>query len=73
MPEVLGEAGSYFNPNDVNSICVAITEVLKEKTLRDEMGQRASLRAKQFSWGKTKELTIKNLFEAASIEYPEIT
>ncbi len=69
MPEVLGEAGNYFDPTNVESIFIAISNVLEQRKLREEMGQKASQRAKQFSWQKTKELTIKNLFDAASIEY----
>ena len=69
MPEVLGDAGSYFDPNDIESICAAVTEALDTKRFRDDMGEKARKRAKKFSWNKTKELTVKNLFDAASVKY----
>jgi glycosyltransferase involved in cell wall biosynthesis len=71
MPEILGDAGSYFDPNDVGSICLVLGEILRNGDLRAKMGKKSSQRAKRYSWHKTKEMTVNNLLEAASFKTEE--
>ena len=66
MPEVLGDAGIYFDPNSIESIESTIITVLSKSSLRKELGKKARLRAKQYSWHKTKELTVEKLIMSVS-------
>jgi glycosyltransferase involved in cell wall biosynthesis len=50
MPEVLGDAGLYFDPEDVTSITAALRQLLDSASLRSELAVRASERASAYSW-----------------------
>lgn len=50
IPEVVGAAGEYFNPFDVESIAKAIERVLQSPTRRAELVALGRLRCKLFSW-----------------------
>jgi glycosyltransferase involved in cell wall biosynthesis len=50
MPEILGEAGVYFDPLDVSSIKDVIKKLIDSQTLRNELANRAFQRARFFSW-----------------------
>ena len=41
MPEVLGDAGVYFNPTNVDSIYTALKELLDNNYLRAEISKKA--------------------------------
>jgi glycosyltransferase involved in cell wall biosynthesis len=57
MPEVLGDAGLYFDPNKVDDIRDAILKMLMDQDLRHSFSQRAEARSHQFTWEKTKSKT----------------
>lgn len=59
LPEVVGEAGMYANPNDVSEISSHMETFLREKSIREEMSKQALGRAKLFTWEKTASLTKK--------------
>jgi glycosyltransferase involved in cell wall biosynthesis len=50
LPEVIGDAGLFFDPSDVSEMASAINSLLSERLLRDELGRRALVRATLFSW-----------------------
>jgi glycosyltransferase involved in cell wall biosynthesis len=50
LPEVIGEAGCYFDPTDVDSIARAIGGLLAEPGRRDVLAHRALERSKHFTW-----------------------
>jgi glycosyltransferase involved in cell wall biosynthesis len=50
LPEVVGEAGIYFDPNDVDSIAGAIRLFLAAPAFRDELGRLAHKRSALFTW-----------------------
>ena len=60
IPEVVGDAGEYFDPNDPESICAAIESVLESRTRRDELITKGYGRCALFSWTRcaTETLTI---------------
>ena len=60
IPEVVGDAGEYFDPNDPESICAAIESVLESRTRRDELVTKGYGRCALFSWARcaTETLTI---------------
>lgn len=50
MPEVLGEAGIFFDPLDVNSIAEALERLLLDVSLRKRLSTATQERAKLYSW-----------------------
>ena len=60
MPEVLGDAGLYFDPEDVDEIAATIKSMLIDKKLCRGLSQKARDRSKQFAW----ELTVKQTMTA---------
>lgn len=62
LPEVLGEAGRFFDPTCVDSLFTVLRDVLQDSRIRDDMRHRGLVRAKQFTWevGAQKTLSIFN-------------
>jgi len=52
MPEILGEGGVYFNPEDPQSIANAVEEIIKPPSLRRPIATRAKQRSEEFSWAR---------------------
>jgi glycosyltransferase involved in cell wall biosynthesis len=50
LPEVVGEAGLDFDPNDVDAIAQSLRTIVADERLRDELSARALMRATRFSW-----------------------
>ncbi|WP_199104535.1 glycosyltransferase family 1 protein [Aquitalea sp. ASV11] len=59
MPEVIGNAGYYFNPSDINSIDMAINEVVYNSELRDKLIANGMIRLKEFTWEKCAQKTLQ--------------
>jgi glycosyltransferase involved in cell wall biosynthesis len=49
MPEIAGDAAEYFDPNDVESIRVALDRVLNDEKSRAALSQKAVARAATFA------------------------
>jgi len=58
MPEVLGDAGIYFDPEDANSIARALRELIESPDLRAQLAQAAFDRAQAFSWKRCADETF---------------
>ena len=58
MPEILGDAGIYFDPEDANSIAGALRELIESPDLRTKLAQAASDRAQVFSEGAPEIRTV---------------
>jgi glycosyltransferase involved in cell wall biosynthesis len=52
LPEVVGDAGLFFDPADVASITKAINKILCDPRLRDDLASRALDRAALFTWDR---------------------
>src|SRR5439155_12052756 len=52
IPEVVGDAGEYFDPGNMESIRSAIESVLESPTRRDELVMKGRARCAQFSWAR---------------------
>lgn len=65
MPEVLGDAGVYFDPDDAADIARAAASLLDDAALREACVARGIARAKSFSWASTAARTAAILREAA--------
>jgi len=63
LPEVLGDAGVFFDPEDVNSISSAVETLLIESELRMDLAKKAKKRAEEFTWQKCAKETFKFLKE----------
>ncbi|MGE4562458.1 MAG: glycosyltransferase family 1 protein, partial [Rhodospirillales bacterium] len=61
MPEVLGDAGLYFDPEDVDDIAATIKSMLLDKKLCNTLSQKAEIRSKQFAWELTMDKTMTAL------------
>lgn len=52
MPEMLGDAGVYFDPENVATVVAALRRLLDSATLRSQLAARASERARAFTWDR---------------------
>jgi glycosyltransferase involved in cell wall biosynthesis len=55
IPEVVGEAGIYFNPHDANDIAKSLIKILRDDELKIELSKKGIERAKMFNWDKCLE------------------
>lgn len=58
LPEVVGDAGEYFDPANSESICCAIEKVLQSQGRRAELVQKGYRRCMNFSWEKCASETM---------------
>jgi len=68
FPEVVGDAGLFFNPQDEDDIFEKIFTLLENSKLRKEYAQKGLERAKLFSWKKMADKTMK-VYEQVAREY----
>ena len=65
MPEVLGDAGRYFDPEDLTSLVAVLREVIDSPELRADMAARAYRRATDYSWKRCAEDTFSYIARVA--------
>ena len=58
MPEILGDAGIYFDPERPSEIAAALRTLIESPELRAEKADAAFRRAKGFSWDRCAEETF---------------
>lgn len=58
MPEVLGNAGVYFEPEQPETIARALRQLIASPELRTKLAQESYERAQQFSWQRCAEETF---------------
>lgn len=58
IPEVVGDAGEYFKPDDVDSLRVAIESMLQSPTRQDELIAKGRARCAAFSWERCARETL---------------
>ena len=59
LPEVVGDAAIMIDPYDVDALAKAMTEILTNDRLREEMVKKGLAQARKFSWERTAEETLK--------------
>lgn len=64
LPEVAGEAGLPFDPDDVDALAEALRRALTDSELRAELVRRGLARAQTFTWEATAHATLA-LYERA--------
>ena len=57
FPEVAGDAGVYFNPNDEESIYKSIEKVIYNDSIRVRLSIKGRVALKKFTWEKTSQET----------------
>lgn len=73
MPEVLGDAGAYFDPENTASIAEAIGRLATSPALRERLALAAWERAKQYSWARCAKETFTFLGEVARRHHAQPT
>jgi len=58
LPEVLGEAGRFFDPRNVSNMAELIGRILADEQERKAMRETGLARAEQFMWKKAAEDTL---------------
>jgi glycosyltransferase involved in cell wall biosynthesis len=58
MPEVLGGAGVYFDPENAQSIAESLRELIRSRALRARLAQDAFARAQSYSWKRCADDTF---------------
>lgn len=66
MPEILGDAGVYFDPEQSNSIRQAIEALIISPSLRAEKARSAFYRARLYSWRRCADETFAFLAKVAA-------
>lgn len=57
LPEVAGNAASFFDPYDINDMAKKIKKVLEDENLRKSLAQKGKNQLKKFSWEKMAKKT----------------
>jgi glycosyltransferase involved in cell wall biosynthesis len=65
MPEVLGDTGEYFDPEDPESIAGAVRALVSSPQLRARLAKSSFERAQGFSWRLCADRTLAFLAEVA--------
>lgn len=58
LPEVLGEAGAYFNPSSVEDIASVVGSLVADHDRRRELGELGIRRSRLFRWERAAEETL---------------
>jgi glycosyltransferase involved in cell wall biosynthesis len=58
MPEVLGDAGLYFNPEDAGSTAESLAALIKDPQKREALAEKSYERARAYSWAKCAQETL---------------
>jgi glycosyltransferase involved in cell wall biosynthesis len=66
LPEVIGNAGIMVDTDDINALCEAMYNVLKDKELWHQMSNKGLERAKLFSWEETAKKVLEIYNEVLS-------
>lgn len=66
MPEVLGNAGLYFNPDSVDSIAQALEALMEDAPLRATLAESAWKKALEYSWERCAQDTFAFIVDTAN-------
>lgn len=56
LPEVVGDAGLYFNPFDASEIAKKMEMLLNNEELSDRLSKLGLEQAQKFSWSKSADI-----------------
>jgi glycosyltransferase involved in cell wall biosynthesis len=66
LPEVAGDAALMFDPNRPGELVAAVTRLLRDRDLAEELAARGRIRAAEFTWRRAAEETLAS-FERARL------
>jgi glycosyltransferase involved in cell wall biosynthesis len=66
MPEVLGDAGVYFDPENPKDIARALRELIESPVLRTKSAESSFERVRRYSWRRCADETFRFLAEIAT-------
>lgn len=66
MPEVLGDAGIYFDPLEPDSLCDALRRLIHDAPLRAHLAEAAWRHAATFSWQRCAQQTLNFIADVAT-------
>jgi glycosyltransferase involved in cell wall biosynthesis len=66
MPEVLGDAGVYFDPESPREIAGAVAELARNPALRTDLARRAGALARAYSWERCADETFAFIAEVGA-------
>jgi glycosyltransferase involved in cell wall biosynthesis len=66
MPEILGDAGLYFDPLDAGDMAAVICRLMDDKEMATLLGRAGQERAELFSWERTAKATADILVAAGN-------
>jgi glycosyltransferase involved in cell wall biosynthesis len=69
LPEVAGDAAFLVDPHDIHAIAQAITKIMEDKSLRENLRQKGYAQAQRYTWSQaaTKMLSIyQQLYEGVT-------
>ena len=58
LPEAVGHAAAYFDPEDTGSIAATLKRMLKSPTYSQTIADRGRAHAERFTWRRTARLTV---------------
>ncbi len=59
LPEVLGDAAFYFDPEDISGIIQLVEQVLSSPEYREKMSLSGKIQAERYSWEKMAKQTLE--------------
>ena len=65
MPEVLGDAGVYFNPEQPDAIAGALRDLFEKAQLREQLAEAAQNRSRAYSWQRCARETFDFIADVA--------
>ncbi|MCB1759302.1 MAG: glycosyltransferase family 4 protein [Gammaproteobacteria bacterium] len=65
MPEVLEDAGVYFDPENPESIAAAVADMIANPEKRSRLADRAKERSRRYSWGRCARETLAFVAQTA--------
>jgi glycosyltransferase involved in cell wall biosynthesis len=65
LPEVLGDAGAFFDPQDPHAIAETVSGLLADPRARQRMREKGLARAQAFTWAAAARRTLDLLLETA--------
>lgn len=66
LPEIAQDSALLVDPQNADHLQAAISTVISDTQMRQTLIQRGLLRAKDFTWGKCAEETLKLFYEVGS-------
>lgn len=64
LPEILGEAAIYFDPENKNEMIAQINKIITDENLRAELIKKGYEQAKKYNWWECARLTLGVIDEA---------